>query len=264
MINKLKTSDKAQSVAAACASIGLFLLIWAWAVAYTDLGRFMPGPVEIIASVIDGIFFNTVGRHSLLVHAGYSLMRVMIGYVLGAIVGIALGLTMGWYRIAEAIFFPLFRIVRPIPPIAWIPIAILLLGLGEDAKIFLIFMGSFANITINAMSGAQNVDPEIVNAARMLGATERQVFITIVLPASVPAIFAGLQVAMSASWATVLAAEMVRSSEGLGWMIVVGMGFNNMVQIMSGILMIGVVGFILITTMRKIEEVLCRWNKSGG
>ena len=196
-------------------------------------------------------------------HVGYSLMRVMIGFVIGSVAGVALGLLMGWYRIAEAIFNPLFRIIRPIPPIAWIPISIIWFGLGENAKIFLIFLASFANTTLNSMAGAKNVDPEVVNAARMLGASEGTVFMTVVLPASVPSIFAGLQVAISSCWATVLAAEMVRSSEGLGWMIVAGMNANDMIQILTGIVMIGVVGYLLAIIMRKTEEVLCRWNRSG-
>lgn len=257
-----KGSERLYSLGAACISIALFLMLWQWGVKATDLKLLIPGPIEVIQAVIDGIV-GTVGRHSILVHAAYSLMRVMAGFVIGSLAGVALGLLMGWYRMAEAIFNPLFRIIRPIPPIAWIPISIIWFGLGESAKIFLIFLASFANTTLNSMAGAKSVDPEVVNAARMLGASERNVFLTIVLPASVPSIFAGLQVAISSSWATVLAAEMVRSSEGLGWMIVSGMNANDMIQILSGIVMIGVVGYLLAIIMRKAEEVLCRWNKSG-
>lgn len=258
----IKISDRTSSALAACASIGLFLLLWQWGTQSTELSRLIPGPVEILRAIVEGIV-GKVGKHSILAHAGYSLLRVMIGFVIGSIAGITLGLLMGWYRAAAAIFNPLFRIIRPIPPIAWIPISIIWFGLGENAKIFLIFLASFANTTLNSMAGAKSVDPEVVNAARMLGANERRVFLTIVLPASMPSIFAGLQVAISSCWATVLAAEMVRSSEGLGWMIVAGMNANDMIQILSGIVMIGVVGFLLAVIMRKTEEVLCRWNKSG-
>ena len=180
-----------------------------------------------------------------------------------AVIGVILGLGMGWSKTIEAIFSPLFRIIRPIPPIAWIPISIIWLGLGEDAKIFLIFLASFSNVTLNAWSGAKSVDPALIGAAEMLGANRVQIFFTIVLPASVPPIFAGLQVALSSSWGTVLAAEMVRSSEGLGGMIVSGMNNNDMVQILVGIVTIGIVGFFLAVIMRKVENVLCRWNKSG-
>ena len=261
-MSKKMSSDKAISTAAACISIGLFLVLWLWGTKATSLGLLIPGPVEVLKAVGAGIL-GKVGKHGILAHAGYSLMRVMIGFTIGSIAGVALGLLMGWYPMADAIFNPLFRIIRPIPPIAWIPISIIWFGLGENAKIFLIFLASFSNTTLNSLSGAKSIDPEVVNAARMLGAKESQIFMTIVLPASVPAIFAGLQVAISSSWATVLAAEMVRSSEGLGWMIVAGMNNNDMIQILSGIVMIGVVGYILAIIMRKAEEILCRWNKSG-
>lgn len=255
-------SDKKINVCCACAAIGLFLILWYWGTAATKLGMMIPGPLEVLGAIGRGLF-GKVGRHSIIAHVGYSMMRVMIGFAVGSIAGVALGLLMGWYGIAEAVFNPLFRIIRPIPPIAWIPISIIWFGLGEDAKIFLIFLAAFSNTTLNSMAGAKSVDPEVINAAKMLGANERQIFTTIVLPASVPSIFAGLQVAISSSWATVLAAEMVRSSEGLGWMIVAGMNNNDMIQILSGIVMIGIVGFILAIIMRKAEEVLCRWNKSG-
>ena len=262
MNRKKQLSEQALGQISAVISIGLFILLWWIATAATQLGELIPGPIEVFASVFKGLF-GKVGRHSLLAHAGYSLLRVMAGFVLGALVGVSAGLLMGWYRIAEDIINPLFRIIRPIPPIAWIPISIIWFGLGESAKIFLIFLASFSNTTLNSYAGAKSVNPEIVNAAKMLGASERQIFTTIVLPASVPAIFAGLQVAMSSSWATVLAAEMVRSSEGLGWMIVAGMNNNDMIQILTGIVMIGVVGFLLAILMRKAEDVLCRWNKRG-
>jgi ABC-type nitrate/sulfonate/bicarbonate transport system permease component len=187
----------------------------------------------------------------------------MAGFIAGSVLGVTIGLVMGWSRTAEAVFAPLYRIIRPIPPIAWIPISIIWFGLGESAKIFLIFLASFANVTLNAWSGAANVDRQLLGAAKMLGANNRQLFFTIVLPSAVPQIFAGLQVAMSSSWSTVLAAEMVRSSEGLGWMIVAGMNNNDIIQILTGIVAIGVVGFLLANIMRKMEAVLCRWNRGG-
>lgn len=261
---KLKTnSENIGAFFAGLSSIVLFLAFWYWGANYTDLGKMIPDPIKVLVATAEGLF-GQVGRHSIIAHAGYSLFRVLLGFVIGSVVGIILGLFMGWYKIAEAIFNPIFRIIRPIPPIAWIPISIIWFGLGESAKVFLIFLASFANTTLNSMRGAQTVDPEIVNAAKMLGANDRQIFTTVVLPASVPAIFAGLQVALSSSWATVLAAEMVRSSEGLGWMIVSGMSNNNMVQILSGILMIGIVGFILAAFMRFMEAKLCSWNESGN
>ena len=152
-----KTSEKTINAVCAVISIGAFLLLWHWGTSATQLGLLIPKPLDVIKAIGEGIV-GKVGRHSILAHAGYSLIRVMIGFIIGSIVGVALGLLMGWYRIAEAIFNPLFRIIRPIPPIAWIPISIIWFGLGEDAKIFLIFLASFSNTTLNSMAGARSVD----------------------------------------------------------------------------------------------------------
>ncbi|MDN5301687.1 MAG: NitT/TauT family transport system permease protein [Thermoanaerobacteraceae bacterium] len=247
----------------AIVSITAFLALWHLGTR-GELGKLMPGPIPAIQLFLKTLFGETIGSKTLIVHIAYSLMRVMVGYMIGAVAGVVLGLSMGWSRLIEAIFAPLFRIIRPIPPIAWIPISIMWIGLGEDAKIFLIFLASFCNVTLNAWSGAKSVDQNYINAAKMLGAKQTQVLFTIVLPASIPPIFAGLQVALSSSWATVLAAEMVRSSEGLGWIIIAGMNNNDMIQIMAGILTIGIVGMLLSVIFRKVEAILCRWNKSEG
>lgn len=262
-MKKKVSSDKLIALLCGISSVFLFLIIWFIGTNGTTLGELLPRPDVVIIDFFKDLF-GQVGKHSLVAHTGYSLFRVLVGFLIGSGLGIVFGLAMGWSRIAEAIINPLFRIIRPIPPIAWIPISIIWLGLGEEAKIFLIFLASFANVTLNAWSGAKSVEPELIGAAKMLGAKKRQIFFTIVLPASVPQIFAGLQVALGSSWGTVLAAEMVRSSEGLGWMIVAGMNNNDMQQILVGIVAIGIVGFILAIIMRKVEAVLCRWNKSGS
>ena len=260
----MNETKKEQLLGVGCAilSISAFILFWGWGTTYTGIAELMPGPVEVAKSMVHYIT-GVVGKCGLLMHTVHSLRRVLIGFVLGSTLGIVLGLTMGRYMTVRAIFNPLFRIIRPIPPIAWIPISIIWFGLGEEPKIFLITLAAFANTTLNAMAGAKSVDPQVINAARMLGANERQIFITVIIPASVPAIFAGLQVGISSAWASVVAAEMVKAQNGLGWIIQAGMDNNNMTQILAGIIMIGIGGFVLTNIMRKIEGVMCRWNKSG-
>ncbi len=132
-MKRLTNSQKLAPLAAACTSILLFLLLWHWGTQMTDLKLLIPGPLDVISAIFEGIV-GKVGRHSILVHIAYSLMRVLAGFVIGSLAGVALGLVMGWYRIAEAIFNPLFRIIRPIPPIAWIPISIIWFGLGETYR----------------------------------------------------------------------------------------------------------------------------------
>ena len=171
---------------------------------------------------------------------------------------------MGRIPVIDAIVKPIFNLIRPIPGVAWIPMAILWFGIGETTKYFIIFMGGFANVLLNTYAGARDVDKQLIGAAQMLGANRRQIFVHIVLPASVPYIFAGLQVSLSTSWMAVLAAEMVCAQEGVGYLITGGMNSGNTTQILVGMLAIGLIGLILATLMRYAEKRLCSWKIRGN
>ena len=260
--NRFKNAAKWQKAACAVLSIFAFLLIWHFGTNGTDLGKILPGPIEVIQKFFLS-FAEPIGTQTILGHILWSLSRVLTGFIIAAVLGVTLGVTMGWYPLVEAIFKPIIEIVRPIPPIAWIPLAILWFGLGETTKYFLIFLAAFCIITINAYDGAKSVDPVLIGAATMLGANDRRIFTSIVLPASAPYIFAGLQVALGTAWATVVAAEMVRSSEGVGWTIISAQDSNNSLQILVGILAVGIVGFVLAIIMRTLEARVCSWSERG-
>ncbi|WP_343247624.1 ABC transporter permease [Diplocloster hominis] len=247
---------------AAIVSITCFLLIWHAVTSLTALGNILPGPIATLEAFFRS-FVQPIGRYTIWGHIFWSLSRVLVGFLAAAVCGIILGIAMSRYRLVEAIASPFYEMIRPIPPIAWISLAILWFGLGEPMKYFIIFIGAFNNITINVYMGGKSVDQELVGVARMLGANEKQVFTTVVIPATVPYIFAGLHIGLSISWATVVAAEMVRSSEGLGWIVVSGMDFNDIGQILVGIMAIGIMGFLLITAMRALEAKICEWNVRG-
>ncbi len=249
-------------IAAGILSISAFLLFWQIGTDGTEFGKLMPTPVVVLRALI-GAVTVPIGRYTIQYHVLISLGRVMIAYLAACVIGNALGLAMARNRWAEAVFRPFYETIRSIPPIAWISMAILWFGLGEMMKYFIIFLSAFASITYTTFSGAQKVDPTLIGAARMLGAGGLHIFTTVVLPASVPYVFSGMQVALGTSWATVVAAEMVRSSEGVGWVIVSGMESNNMQQIMVGIVTIGIVGLLLTSVLRRIETRLCAWNIGG-
>lgn len=255
-----KSSSSFKKTGAALISFAVVFLLWYLATAFTQLGTLLPGPVTVIRSFVRS-FYVPIGTYTILGHTFWSLSRVLIAFVAASLAGVLLGLAMGWSRIVESLFRPIFEIIRPIPPIAWIPLAILWFGLGEMTKYFLIFLTAFSSVTLNAYTGVKTVDPSLIGAAKTLGASNRQLFRTVVMPATVPYIFSGLQIAISGSWATVVAAEMVRSSEGLGWIIVTGKDRNDLTQVMVGIIAIGLVGSLLVTVMRIIEEKLCAWNR---
>ena len=206
-------------------------------------------------------FFEPIGRYTIYGHLYYSLRRVLVGYTVAAVSGIVVGLSMGTSRYAEAIIKPLFELIRPIPPIAWIPLVILWFGVGELPKYAIIFIGSFTNITLNAYTEAQRVDPTLIGCARMLGTSDRDIFLRVILPSSLPQIFAGMQVALSTAWMAVLAAEMVGAQEGCGWIILRGSDTINIPLVLVGMVVIGVVGLVLATLMRAAERRLCSWNR---
>lgn len=259
-MKKIVTGERMKSTISAIVAITAFLLLWHIGTNNTKLGILLPGPVAVLISFFRS-FYTRIGPHMLWGHILWSLSRVMVAFIIASALGIILGLAMGWFEKVEAIARPLFEVIRPIPPIAWISLAVLWFGLGEIPKYFIIFMSAFSNITMNVYTGAKSVDPVLVGAAKMLGAKNRQIFTTIVIPSSIPYIFTGLQIAISSSWAAVVAAEMIRSTEGVGWLIISGMSINDTVQILVGIISIGVVGYLLATVMRRVEEGLCAWNK---
>lgn len=256
-----KKKINATRVAVGALAIACFLGLWYWATREgTTLGKLMPNPTEVFLRLMETTH-SKVGPLTLWGHMFNSLRRVLVGFFLASACGILLGLAMGWNRTVEALLRPIFELLRPIPPLAWISLAIVWFGLGEGGKYFIIFVSGFSNVTINVYTGAKAVDPQLIGAARMLGCSDRRIFTSIVIPSSVPYIFTGLQIAISSSWAAVVAAEMVRSTNGIGWMITAGQGIGDMEQIMVGILVIGVVGFLLSTLMRGVESKLCAWSR---
>lgn len=244
-------------------SLVSLLVVWELVARFTGASMFLPPASEVLMAFARS-FVEPVGKHTMLAHIGVSLYRVAVAFFFATICGIALGVGMGYSRLFEAICKPIFEFIRPIPPLAWIPLSILWFGLSDTGKFFIIFLGCFCFITVNTYDGAKNVDPELIGAARMLGASERQVFFDIVLPSSVPYIFAGLQIAVTAGWSAVVGAEMIQSNEGVGWMIVRGMNTGNTVQIMVGIVAIGIVGFTLANLTSALERRLCAWNEQKG
>jgi len=261
-LSRVLLKEKIEPIFWGVVGLMLVFVIWQVSVLYTSLGRIMPQPIDVFKDFFI-YFVKPMGKHSLLMHVAYSLIRVFVGFTLSAVSGVILGIAMGRSKLIDSIASPLFNMIRPIPGVAWIPLAILWFGIGESAKYFIIFMGGFAQVVINTMSGARRVDQTLIGAARMLGANKRQEFFRIVLPSSVPYIFAGLQVSLSTSWMAVLAAEMVSSYEGSGWIIITGMNNGNTIQILIGMISIGIVGLGLANIMRLIERRLCSWRIQG-
>ena len=199
----------------------------------------------------------------LTVHLGFSLFRVIVGFLLGAAVGIPLGYAMGlsnWFR---GWFDPIVEFMRPVPPLALIPLVIIWFGIGEVGKIFLLFLAALWIMAIAARSGVSGVRITKVHAAYSLGASKWQILRHVIIPNSLPEIFTGARVAMGVCWGTVVAAELVAAEEGIGKMITTASKFQNTDIILLGVIIIGLVGFGIDMLMRSAERALVPWKGKG-
>jgi len=189
-----------------------------------------------------------------------SLAHLGAGYGLGAASGFALALLCARFATVEAIADPVMELLRPIGAIAWIPIAILMFGVGRMVPIFLIFYAALFPIFINTLAGIKQVDPSLVNAARMLGASRRLVVSHVVLPAALPAVLAGARLSLGVSWMAMVAAELVGADAGLGWRVFWYQEFFAMDRVMAVILTIGVLGYAVDAVLRAVQAALTRWR----
>lgn len=192
-------------------------------------------------------------------HIGASLFRALSGFAIGAAIGIPFGLLSGSTRIGNAMISPLLAFLRPIPPIAFIPMVVLYFGLGELGKVVLIVFTSFNYAQLNAHAGAAGVSPSYLRTARSLGLNRWQIFQKVLIPASIPQIFTGLKVAMALSWAVVVAAELVGAQRGLGFIISDAAQFFQIPVVFIGIALIGVIGLLLNLILNRLEQRLVHW-----
>ena len=219
----------------------------------------LPPPEDVVGRMIE--IANEGYRDSTLwQHLGYSLFRVIAGFFFGALIGIPLGYAMGlsdWFR---GWFDPIVEFMRPVPPLALIPLVIIWFGIGEIGKIILLFLASLWIMAIAARAGVSGVNISKVHAAYSLGASKVQIMRHVIMPNSLPEIFTGARVAMGVCWGTVVAAELVAASQGAGMMIMVASKFQLTDIVMMGIILIGAIGFGIDILMRKAEKYLVPWK----
>lgn len=250
---------KLKDIGVALGTVVVFLAFW-FILAETS-GYLFPTPIAVAEKIIF-IAMNPISKATLPLHVAISLARVLAAFLLAVLVGIGFGVALGWNRTVNNLAFPLFEILRPVPPIAWIPLIILWFGIGETPKVLVVFIGCVVPIALNTYLGMTTVDPMLAKAARALGANRRQMLFEVVFPAGIPAIFAGMRTALSTGWMCVLAGEMVVARQGVGFLIVRGMESGDSQLIVSGMVVIGLVSALLSLALGKIEEALCPWLKT--
>jgi NitT/TauT family transport system permease protein/sulfonate transport system permease protein len=244
--------------AAPAVSLSIFVVLWQLLSVWLDMKAF-PGPVRVLQEGW-AMFHEDISGYPLWMHAYFSLRRVLSAYLLAAVTGIPLGVGMGWNRTFDKVVKPVFELLRPIPPIAWIPLAILWLGIGEGPKIFICYVGAFVIFVLNSYTGMRYTDRLLLDASMTFGASRRQQLFNVALPASMPSIFAGVQNALSMAWMCVVAAELVGAREGVGFIIVQGMDLNNSPMIIVGMILIGLIGLFFATSLRIAERMICPWR----
>ena len=245
--------------------VPLLLVVLAWQVMSSSgiIPAFkLPSPWQVFRGLQDLITLGMPPGHLLHWHISHSLQRVFWGYLTALLIAIPLGIAMGWSRALRTALEPIMEILRPIPPLAWIPIAILWFGIGNQSAAFIIFLGAFFPILLNTISGVRTIDPLLIEAARTLNATRRFIFFKVLLPGAFPSIFTGLRIGLGIGWMTLVAAEFtgVRQGYGLGYMIMTARDIQRPDQIVAGMVVIGLIGLIIDAGLNLLERLLLHWR----
>ena len=239
--------------------IGLLVIVIAvWQIAH-NMGLLnpltLPAPSKILST-----FISLLRNGSLLENLLISSKRVLTGYVVAAGTAIVLGILMGLSSHFKRMTDLIIQVLKPIPPISWIPLVILWFGIGEEGKVFLIFIGSFFTILVNVVDGIRRIDVKLVELASAMVTPKLKYIFQVVIPYAAPNIFTGLRVGLGQSWMCVVAAELVASSTGLGYMIMYARQFGQTDVVIVGMLMIGIIGKVMDSLLMVVEKKVIRWK----
>lgn len=218
----------------------MVLAVWEFAArsGFIDAALF-PSPTLAIQSTADKL-----SGAEILGHIAQSLFRIVSGFLLGTLAGIAIGVAAGWYRTANYIFLPLIELLRPIPPLAWIPLAIIWFGLGEPSKFFIIFLGAFFPVVTATYRGMRSVDPALIRAAQTFGLKGVRLLVDVAIPSAAPDLATGMRIGWGLSFGVLVAAELIAADSGLGYMIMHARLLGYVDVIVVGILLIGMLNLL--------------------
>ena len=238
----------------------LLLALWHYAVIWTAT-KIFPSPLEVKNGIAELIRKHVLGRDII-----DSLRRVAIGFGAATVIGIPLGLALGWYPAANQVVNPVLQILRPISPIAWIPVAIILLGVGDHAATALIFLGALFPIIVACVDGVSNVPSVFRLAGRNFGLGPFRLLTQVVFPAALPKIIVGLRIALGIAWLVVVAAEMIAVDSGLGYLVIDSRNSGKRYDlVVAAMLIIGLIGLVLDTGFRSLEKIKSvRWGFRDG
>lgn len=238
-------------------SVSLLLLLWQFAASTSSGSIVLAKPIDVFQK-----FVTKLKDGSLWQHVSISLYRIICGFALGFTCSIPVAFLMGWYEPVRNILSPWIQFVRNIPPLAYIPLIILAAGVGERAKITVIFFASFLVSVVTIYQGVLNVDITLIKAAKVLGAKNRDIFFRIVIPASTPYIFVAARLGLSSSLTTLIAAELTGAQKGLGMMIQKAQAYYDRETMLLGIIVVGIIGVAFERVVHLLERRLTGWQET--
>lgn len=239
-------------------SVFVFLGLWYLATAVLELvpARSLPDPIKVFSTLIKKMYIKIPDGATLPQHIWASLKVAMLGYVFGVIIGVPTGIAMGWFKWVDKIVRPVFDFIKPIPPLALIPVMIVIFGISIQSKASIIFFSTVIPCIINSYSGIKQTNQIHLWVSRTFGATNSQQLFTVALPSSMPMVIAGLRVAMGSSWMGLVAAELLGSTSGIGYLISVGRALLRADLILVGILTLGIIGILISFGFDLLEKIL--------
>lgn len=239
-------------------SIGALILAWFMVSSYRpDMFPTMPATWNRLWLLVE----KPIMRVSFGGHIFYSLRRVILALLSAIVLGLAFGIVIGWNKKLDCFFGTIFNIIRPIPPIAWVPLITIAFGIGEFPKVLIVFISAFMPIVVNTRSSIQNVEEMYLDVGTLFDANRSQMLWEVAMPSAIPGIIAGIKTATSAAWMAVLAAEMLGAKSGVGFLVSRGMDGNDMPLVLVAMITIGVVGAFLSVFTTFVERLLCPWMK---
>lgn len=241
---------------------GLLLLLW-YVATTRRWTRLIPTPAETAEYMVDfavGGIYDDAFSATLHIHLLASMGRVYGGFALAALFALPIGMLIGRIPLARATLDPFFQLMRPIPVTAWLPLSMILFGLGAKSAFSLVFLGAFYPILLNTIFGVKNVDPKLFEAASMLGCRGNAQFFRVVLPAALPSIFTGLRLGLGLAWFVIVVGEMTGVPQGLGAVIMDGRTLSRTELVICGMIVIGIVGYISDRLVMMLGNYLLRWS----
>lgn len=241
-------------------SLASFIYLWHWTAERRIFGGGLPLPWDVVVQ-LGKLTVDPLAGKNLLEHTWASTRRILIGFALGSAIAVPLGLFMALNKYANAIVKPVFDILKPMPPIAWISISILWFGIEETPKVFIIVIGTVVPCLLNAYNGVRLVEPQLYDVIKMLGGNRKDEIIQVCFPAAFPAIFAGLQISLSIAWTCVIAAELVAARSGLGFVTLQGMTLSRPAMTVAGMIAIAIAAWLTTLLVSGLEKIVCPWKR---